>query len=208
MKDTVRNNDSAILFSFLVFILGFLWVLVISYKYNVSVSANVSPFLAQEFSRISFERIFLNNFWVVMLLSFGGVLTFGGLSFLNLLFNGANLGTIFYDAMISADMPLFLLLIFPHGIFEIPGLIIAGAAGFKIPYELLRFALSKKEEIITEEDAKEFFKLVSISILLIFIAAVIESTLTLWIAEKIAQEGNSWTLFPFLSCLNTSGGIS
>nr|WP_237698546.1 hypothetical protein [Pyrococcus sp. NA2] len=28
-----------------------------------------------------------------------------------------------------------------------PGMIIAEAAGFKIPYELLRFALGKKEEL-------------------------------------------------------------
>ena len=45
--------------------------------------------------------------------------------------------------------------------------------------------MGKKKEIISEEDAKEFFKLVGISIALIFIAAVIESTVTLWVAEKI-----------------------
>jgi len=78
-----------------------------------------------------------------------------------------------------------LLLILPHGVFEIPGMIIAGAAGFKIPYELLRFALGKKEEIISEKDAKEFFKLVAISIVLIFIAAVVENTVTAKIAERI-----------------------
>lgn len=64
-------------------------------------------------------------------------------------------------------------------------MIIAGAAGFKIPYEVLGFALGKKEEIISEEDAKEFFKLVFISIVLIFIAALIESTITVKIAESL-----------------------
>ncbi|WP_084207613.1 stage II sporulation protein M [Pyrococcus abyssi] len=64
-------------------------------------------------------------------------------------------------------------------------MIIAGAAGFKIPYEVLRFALGRKEEIITEEDAKEFFKLVAISVVLILIAALIESTITMRIAEGI-----------------------
>jgi uncharacterized membrane protein SpoIIM required for sporulation len=50
----------------------------------------------------------------------------------------------------------------------------------------LRFALGKKEEIITEEDAKEFFKLVGISIALIFIAAVIEAEITLKLAVHMA----------------------
>jgi len=49
----------------------------------------------------------------------------------------------------------------------------------------LRFALGRKEEIITEEDAKEFFKLIAISIVLIFIAALIESTVTVKIAESL-----------------------
>ena len=45
--------------------------------------------------------------------------------------------------------------------------------------------MGKKEEIITEEDAKEFFKLVGISIALILIAAIVESTITMKIAEKL-----------------------
>ncbi|MCO6040535.1 stage II sporulation protein M [Thermococcus alcaliphilus] len=105
---------------------------------------------------------------------------------MNLVINGMNLGTIFYEAWILNDVTTFFLLILPHGIFEIPALIIAGAAGFKIPYELLRFALGKKEEIITEEDAKEFFKLVGVSIALIFIAAVIEAEITLKLAVHMA----------------------
>lgn len=62
---------------------------------------------------------------------------------------------------------------------------IARTSGFKIPYEVLRFALDKKEEILTEEDAKEVFKPVGISIVLILIATLIESTVTIKIAERI-----------------------
>lgn len=136
-------------------------------------------------NHITFTYIFINNLKVVLLLSFGGALTFGGLTFLNLILNGINIGTLFYDFLIMEDIKAFFLLLLPHGIFEIPAIIIAGAAGFKIPYELLRFALGKKEDIISEEDAKEFFKLVAISIVLIFIAALIESTVTAKIAERI-----------------------
>ncbi|MDK2869053.1 MAG: stage sporulation protein [Pyrococcus sp.] len=132
-----------------------------------------------------FIRILIKNIKSILLLSFGGALTFGGLTLLNLILNGMNLGVIFHAYLTSGELKTFLLLILPHGVFEIPGMIIAGAAGFKIPYELLRFALGKKGEIITEEDAKEFFKLVAISVVLILIAALIESTITLKIAKSL-----------------------
>ncbi len=136
----------------------------------------------------NFRFLFINNLKVILILSFGGVLTFGGLTIWSLIFNGIPLGLFLHSSWTLrhvGELKTFFLLIFPHGIFEIPGLIIAGSAGFKIPYEILRFVLDKKEEIITEEDAKEFFKLVGLSILLIFIAAVIESKITLKLAEQL-----------------------
>ena len=76
-----------------------------------------------------------------------------------------------------------LILTLPHGIFEIPAIIIAGAAGFKIPYELVRYLASKKEQILTKEDLKEYLTLALISIILIVIAAWIEANVTLKIAK-------------------------
>jgi len=104
---------------------------------------------------------------------------------LNLVLNGIYLGTTLQSSLILGELKTFFLLILPHGIFEIPGLIIAGSASFKISYEILRFALDKKEEMITEGDAKEFFKLVGISIALILIAAIVEAKITLKIAEML-----------------------
>jgi len=174
-------------FSVFLFFLGFLLGLNLSERYEIPHGVNLTPLLEYEFNTNlpSFGYIFLNNFKVVLFLSFGGALTFGGLTILNLVFNGINLGTLFYEALILNDVKTFFLLTLPHGIFEISGMIIAGTAGFKIPYEVLRFALGKKEEIISEEDAKEFFKLVFISIVLIFIAALIERTITVKIAESL-----------------------
>jgi uncharacterized membrane protein SpoIIM required for sporulation len=178
-----------IFLSSLLFFIGFLLGISLSthYKIHEHENVNIAPFLEREFSeeKLSFSYIFANNFKVILLLSFGGVLTFGGLTFLNLIMNGINLGVLFQSSLSLGEVKTFFLLIFPHGIFEIPALIIAGAAGFKIPYEALRFALGKKEEMISEEDAKEFFKLVAISMILIFIAALIESTITLKIAESL-----------------------
>lgn len=176
-----KKINRLIFLSFLLFFIGFLLGISLPTRYKILGNVDITPFLEREFGKekLSFSYIFENNLKASLLLSFGGALTFSGLTFLNLIFNGMNLGALFYEALASNDVGTFFLLIFPHGIFEIPALIIAGAAGFKIPYELLRFALGKKEEILTEEDAKEFFKLVGISIVLIFIAAVIEAEVTL-----------------------------
>jgi len=127
---------------------------------------------------------FKHNLKVAFLLWFGAV-TLGITTLVNLFSNGFIVGSAVRTVTSQVGLTKTLLLILPHGIFEIPGLIIAGIAGFKIPYEILRFVLGKKEEIITEEDAKEFFKLVGLSILLIFIAAVIESKITLKLAEQL-----------------------
>jgi len=184
------NDDISrpIFISFLLFFIGFLLGVSLSTHYKIHENdINIAPFLGKEFSeeKLSFSYIFTNNFKAALILSFGGTLTFGGLAFLNLVLNGMNLGALFYEALSLNNLNVFLLLTIPHGIFEIPGLIIAGSAGFKIPYELLKFALGKKKEMIAEEDAKEFFKLVGLSILLIFIAAVIESKITLKLAEQL-----------------------
>jgi len=178
-----------LVFSSLLLVIGFLLGLSLSERYEIPHNINSAPLLKREFkfneSMFSFYYIFFNNLKVILSLSFGGVLTFGGLTFLNLIVNGINLGIMSYAYLNLGKPKTFFLLILPHGIFEIPAVIIAGAAGFKIPYELLRYALGRKEEIITEEDAKEFFKLVAISIVLIFIAALIESTITLKIAKSL-----------------------
>ncbi|HIH73460.1 MAG TPA: stage II sporulation protein M [Thermococcaceae archaeon] len=128
---------------------------------------------------------FKHNLKVAFLL-WTGAITLGTTTLVNLFSNGFILGSAVKTVANQLKLTETLSLILPHGIFEIPALIIAGAAGFKIPYELLRFVLGKKDEIITEEDAKEFFKLVGVSIALIFIAAVIEAEITLKLAVHMA----------------------
>ena len=73
--------------------------------------------------------------------------------------------------------------VLPHGIFEIPAIIIAGTAGFKIPYEIIRYLAGNKETILTKEDIKEYMTLALISIILIAVAAWIEAYITPRMAE-------------------------
>ncbi len=134
---------------------------------------------------INFIKILLNNIRLILLLILGSWLM-GSVTATNLVINGQFLGVAIKELMESrSSISIFLLLVIPHGIFEIPGIIIAGAAGFKIPYEIVRYLAGRKEQILTKEDIKEYLILALISIILIVIAAWIEANITLKIAKAI-----------------------
>lgn len=124
-------------------------------------------------------HILLNNMTVVFLLAIGSFLL-GLPTCISLIFNGFSLGAQISTAIIIGIPPQkIILLTVPHAIFEIPGFWIAGAAGFKIPYELLCFFTNKKNYIINYDEMKEFVSLICMACTLIFIAAIIEANLTI-----------------------------
>ena len=126
--------------------------------------------------------ILLNNLLTISLTFLGGF-TMAALTAIELMMNGATIGCLF--VVLPKRVFAGLILILPHGILEIPAIIIAGAAGFKIPYEVVRYLTGKKEQILTREDIKEYLTLALISIILIVIAAWIEANVTLKIAKAM-----------------------
>jgi len=134
----------------------------------------------------TFYTFLYNNFLVIFFVLAG----FGLLTFVNLISNGVIFGSIIKNSVIvGLSYWDILSLALPHGIFEIPAIIIAGAAGFKIPYEITKYLAGKKENVLTKQDIKEYLTLASISIILIVIAAWIEANITLRIAESILSSG-------------------
>ncbi len=129
-----------------------------------------------------FYKILLNNI-IVVLMALIGAFIFSLPTIIVLLQNGIILGH--FTKYAISNIKIFLYLVFPHSILEIPAIIIAGAAGFKIPYEIIRYLAGKKEQILTKEDIKEYLTLALISIILIVIAAWIEANVTLKIAKAM-----------------------
>ena len=85
-----------------------------------------------------------------------GAITFGLSTFINLIFNGFNVDILIGSTFLTNEpLKLITALILPHGIFEIPAMLISAIAGFKIPYEVIQYLRDKKEKPITEEDIKE-----------------------------------------------------
>ncbi|ACX72190.1 protein of unknown function DUF95 transmembrane [Methanocaldococcus vulcanius M7] len=169
-----------IILTLIIFSLGFIFGLISINNFSKINDKDLSNFKPKiEFNFIS---ILSNNLKVIFLM-LAGAITFGLSTFINLLFNGFNVGALIGSTFLTNE-PLKIIagFILPHGIFEIPAILISAVAGFKIPYEITLYLLDKKEKPITEEDIKVFLKLAIISIILIIIAAFIE----VYITPKIA----------------------
>jgi uncharacterized membrane protein SpoIIM required for sporulation len=159
------------------FIVGFFSINSLS-KINDKELSNYKPKI-----EFNFPTILTNNLKVIFLM-LAGAITFGLSTFINLIFNGFNVGALIGSTFLTNEpLKLIIGLILPHGIFEIPAILISAVAGFKIPYEIVLYLLDKKEKPITNEDIREFLKLSLISIILIVIAAFIE----VYITPKIAN---------------------
>ncbi|HMK54890.1 MAG TPA: stage II sporulation protein M [Methanobacteriaceae archaeon] len=131
--------------------------------------------------------IFMNNFKVALILYGGGVI-FGVVTAFFLIFNGLFIG---YAA---SQFPIgdFLVYTIPHGIFEVTGIILAGAAGFRLGNGILDIVkglrhvqseISLKNQLlylwdVHVDEFKDSLLLFGIAIILILIGAVIEANFT------------------------------
>lgn len=178
---TFSGNKVPFLVAGCAFIVPFLVGLFMSYPSNPP----ASKLFMEYFSIKNRSPLFFmeRNGFTLFLLLLGAIL-FGVSTFFNLVANGLITGSSISIAVQNKTyIQKILFLILPHGIFEIPAIIIAGAAGFKIPCELVRYLAGKKEQPLTKEDIKEYLTLALISIILIVIAAFVEAYITPRIAE-------------------------
>jgi stage II sporulation protein M len=116
--------------------------------------------------------IFLNNLWASFIMIVLGIF-FGLLPIFSLILNGYLIGFVANEA-VSQEGVLILWRLLPHGVFEIPAILISMALGIKIGFELFKKNPEKNLKINFQESIKIFF---SIILPLLTIAAVIEGTL-------------------------------
>ncbi len=130
-----------------------------------------------------FFFIFENNVSKLLLLLPLGIFA-GLLPLFSVFTNGFILGI--FAQIVSSDLSwtFFFLGIMPHGIIEIPVLIMASAIGIRIGKVAVFRLFSKKESLISElSKALKFFVLILIP--LIFIAALIEAFVTTALLKMI-----------------------
>ena len=127
IKSSFANNMFILLFLILVFIIP----LIAAYYYPDSFASVLQPMI-QQFEQniadgtvtLATDSLFVNNFTVALILYAGGALL-GIMGITVLAMNGLFLG--FFAAQM--DLTSYIALTLPHGIFEIPAIIIACAGG-------------------------------------------------------------------------------
>ena len=172
----------------------FLGSIIVGYAFSGFLDSILAPVL-QNFQQKTSDgtlkletfSLFLNNVSVATLIYVGGVV-FGLVTAILLVNQGAFIG------YVASKYPLSSFLIFtvPHGIFEVSGIIFAGAGGFKLTsilINLLRDVLKIKSNIsiknqlkyLLEANVDEFkdsLALFIIAVILLLVAAFIEANLS------------------------------
>ena len=197
-KAAFSNNKWLLLFSTLLFVIPLLF----GYFYADSISEYIQP-MVDNFQKqvdegvitLTTHSIFTNNVTVAFILyalgALGGVL--GALILAN---NGLFIGYFGSDFNIYA----YLALTVPHGIFEIPAIIIATTGGFvllsfdsyldifdpyfsdvKITFKQRCYASFK----MNQNKIKESFVFLCLAVILLIIAAFIEANITVPLAGKL-----------------------
>ncbi|MBM4240159.1 MAG: stage II sporulation protein M [Euryarchaeota archaeon] len=135
--------------------------------------------------------LFIHNLKTVFLIYAGGLLIGVGSAIL-IFTNGVFIG------YVASKVPFsdFVIYTAPHGIFEVLGIIIVGAAGFRLASALVNFvngmiyqtwygSISEKIRYVFYQNLDEFQEsliLFAITVVLFFIAAIIEANVTLaWV---------------------------
>jgi len=174
-------------------------ILLISIFMGYALASVLSPVLGSIFGdfkrrvvqgqiQLTTISIFSNNIKVALFIYVGGLL-FGSVTALYLITNGLFIG------YAGTQFPLgdYILFTIPHGIFELIGIIISGAAGFRLAscvYHIFQGLTNMRSDIsrsnqfkyILEINMDEFWesiKLLAIAIVFLIVAAFIEANLSI-----------------------------
>ena len=120
-------------------------------------------------------KIFVNNLEACILLFLGGA-SFGILTIFIMSLNGIVIGAILEIVHKQHSVAFVAAAILPHGIFEIPGFLIAGALGVMLSHSLVNEYYGSGD---AAADARRFTYLFALIVLpLIAVAAVVEAFIT------------------------------
>ena len=206
IKTAFIENKFLLLFSTLLFVIP----MFIGYFFAPYIAGALNPMVdsfrdrvQQGEIKITPDSIFFNNVYVAIIMYFGSIL-FGIITVSALVTNGVFIG------YFATQMPLgaFLLYTLPHGIFEIPAIIIAGCGGFVLLKFIFNFVynvinykdipktdefdnlnnLAIKDKIVLAlnfniSKLTQSLALFALSVVLLIIAAFIEAYLTIPIAS-------------------------
>jgi len=140
---------------------------------------------ASIFPPLTTSAIAVNNLVAMGFLLLGAV-SVGLLTVVGLVLNGVLIGAVVGIAVQQLEPAVVAALIVPHGVLEIPALLIASAIGLRFGRLTVRYIRGLEDELVTRRDLREAGWLVAVAVLLIVAAAYIEANLTIEIADQVA----------------------
>ncbi len=186
-----KRNETFLVLSTVILLVSIFMGFILSGILNPILGSVLNDFkknIAEGQIKLTTLSIFTNNLKVALFIYMGGLL-FGSVSVIYLIFNGVFIG------YAGTQFPLgdYIIFTIPHGIPELLGIIIAGAAGFRLASCILhifqglthiRSDISRENQFkyILELNADEFWeslKLLGIAVVLLIIAAFIEANFSI-----------------------------
>ncbi len=128
--------------------------------------------------------ILLNNTQAFLIMIVGAI-TFGVVTFIGAFFNGVLIGFVAVPAVAESGIAATLVLLLPHGIFELPALFIAGGIGFRLVHLGVNRLRRTRKQFVTRGEARRIGVLAMAGWGLLVIAAIIEVNITPVIYETL-----------------------
>ncbi|HHY04634.1 MAG TPA: stage II sporulation protein M [Thermoanaerobacterales bacterium] len=189
---TFQDKKKFIWLSSIIFIVGIIiGYLSLSYHPEFVIS-NMKKLMGNvlEISKAMKERnwvyivglIFQNNLKALLIVIFGGIV-FGIIPFLGILFNGFVVGAVSALNFLKGNsLAFFIASLLPHGILELPVIIVGGAFGLKLGYDII-IPRGKKRIALIKENLRDSTLALGILLPLLFVASIIETVITPAIAK-------------------------
>jgi len=131
--------------------------------------------------------IAVNNVLVAVTLCSGWVLL-GMPTVAGLVFNGYLLGRIATELVALGNDPVTVMLyVLPHGLLEIPGLLLSATVGLVPPVRFAQYIRGRRSTVVSRSEARSLILIVSLSLTLIVVAAAVEAWITGPLAEAITR---------------------
>lgn len=126
--------------------------------------------------------IFINNALKTLFVITFGILA-GVVPVLFLLVNGVTLGVVMYSSIQSRGVWASLLAILPHGVLELPAVLVGTAIGLMLGNHAIRRLLGAAETSLSSELGRALRFFLSVIVPLLLVAAVVESFISSMLAQ-------------------------
>ncbi|WP_435098985.1 stage II sporulation protein M [Halarchaeum sp. P4] len=134
---------------------------------------------------VSAPDVFVNNALAAGFLVTGGVLL-GVPTAIALIQNGVLVGSLAATATAGGHPAVFVALLAPHAVFELPALWLAAAAGFRAPAGLLAYLRRRRERPVSAQDVRDIVVLVASATVLLLVAALVEAYVSVPLARAFS----------------------